>query len=92
MTQFSNFKQRIRHPVPGFSPRSWNRNRYDSRSDTDKRWFLFWSLDIGIWDLPFDVAQGGESFDFAQDREPVERPVEPFVIWCLEFGILIFNW
>ena len=26
---------------------------------------------------PFDFAQGGESFDFAQDREPVERPVEP---------------
>ena len=27
--------------------------------------------------FPFDLAQGGESFDFAQDREPVERPVEP---------------
>ena len=27
--------------------------------------------------FPFDCAQGGESFDFAQDREPVERPVEP---------------
>jgi hypothetical protein len=27
--------------------------------------------------FPFDVAQGGESFDFALDREPVERPVEP---------------
>ena len=26
--------------------------------------------------LPFDFAQGRESFDFAQDREPVERPVE----------------
>jgi len=33
-------------------------------------------LIIGIWDLPFDVAQGGE-------------PVEPFVIWCLEFGIFM---
>jgi len=31
-------------------------------------------------DLPFDLAQGGESFDFAQDREPVERLVEPFGI------------
>jgi hypothetical protein len=41
------------------------------------------SLNIGICDLPFDFAQGGESFDFAQDREPVERLVEPFVIWCL---------
>jgi hypothetical protein len=30
------------------------------------------------WDLPFDLAQGGESFDFAQAREPGERPVEPF--------------
>jgi len=34
------------------------------------------------------LAQGGESFDYAQDREPVERLVEPFEIWCLGFGIL----
>jgi hypothetical protein len=27
--------------------------------------------------FPFDFAQGGESFDLAQDRELVERPVEP---------------
>ena len=27
--------------------------------------------------FPFDFAQGGESFDVARDREPVERPVEP---------------
>ena len=33
------------------------------------------------------MAQGGESFDFAQDREPVERLVEPFGIWYLCFGI-----
>jgi hypothetical protein len=39
------------------------------------------------WDLPFDVAQGGESFDVAQHREPVERPVEPFVICDLFFVI-----
>ena len=32
---------------------------------------------IGHCYLPFDLAQGGESFDFAQDREPAERPVEP---------------
>jgi hypothetical protein len=47
------------------------------------------TVNIGIWNLPFDsfdlealdrLAQGGESFDFAQDREPVERLVEPFVI------------
>jgi hypothetical protein len=25
---------------------------------------------------PSDFSQGRESFDFAQDREPVERPVE----------------
>jgi len=37
-------------------------------------------LDFGHWDLPFDSAQGGESFDAAQDREPVERLVEPFRI------------
>ena len=44
---------------------------------------------FGHWNLPFDsydlealdrLAQGGESFDFAQDREPVERLVEPFEI------------
>ena len=39
---------------------------------------------IGHCDLPFDLAQGGESFDLAQDREPVERHVkrlgEPFDI------------
>jgi hypothetical protein len=48
-------------------------------------------LNIVIWNLPFDYAQGGESFDFAQDREPVERHVEPFGIWCLEFGIYKFD-
>ena len=46
-------------------------------------------LDFGHWNLPFDLAQGGEpfdsaqdreSFDSAQDREPVERLVEPFRI------------
>ena len=26
------------------------------------------------WNLPFDLTQGGESFDFAQNREPVENP------------------
>jgi hypothetical protein len=36
---------------------------------------MFWTLSIGIWNLPFDLAQGGEL-------------VEPFVIWCSEFGIL----
>jgi hypothetical protein len=46
---------------------------------------MFGLLELGIWILPFDWAQGGESFDFAQDREPVERLVESFVIWCLEF-------
>ena len=35
---------------------------------------LFGSLNIDIWDLPFDSAQGGEL-------------VEPFGIWCLEFEI-----
>jgi hypothetical protein len=38
----------------------------------------FGHLDFGYLILPFDLAQGGESFDFAQDREPVERQVEPF--------------
>jgi len=39
----------------------------------------------------FDFAQDRESFDFAQDREPVERPVErlvePFRASDLEFRI-----
>jgi hypothetical protein len=30
-----------------------------------------------ITGFPFDVAQDGESFDSAQDHEPVEWPVEP---------------
>ena len=40
----------------------------------------FGYLNFGHCNLPFDLAQGGESFDFAQDREPVERLVEPFDI------------
>jgi hypothetical protein len=35
---------------------------------------------FGNWNLPFDLTQGGESFDSAQDREPAERLVEPFRI------------
>jgi hypothetical protein len=31
-------------------------------------------LVIGYWNLPFDVAQGGE-------------PVEPFAIWILPFDV-----
>jgi hypothetical protein len=56
---------------------------------------LFGILNFGHCDLPFDsfdtealdrLAQGGgESFDFAQDREPVERLVEPFDICVLLF-------
>ena len=38
----------------------------------------FGHLGFGHSRLPFDLAQGGESFDFAQDHEPVERLVEPF--------------
>jgi hypothetical protein len=30
--------------------------------------------------FPFDFAQGGESFDFAQDREPVEPRVSPEIL------------
>jgi hypothetical protein len=48
------------------------------RGSVSKHCFEHWSL--GILDLPFDLAQGGESFDSAQDREPVERLVEPFRI------------
>jgi hypothetical protein len=36
--------------------------------------------------FPFGFAQGGESFDLAQDREPVERPVEPRVSTAI-FGL-----
>jgi len=48
---------------------------------------LFGILNFSHCDLPFDFAQGGESFDSAQDREPVERLVEPFVICDLSFEI-----
>jgi len=41
------------------------------------------------------LAQGDESFGFAQDREPVARFVEPFGIWDLfeiwSLGFGIFN-
>ena len=48
----------------------------------------FGILNFGHCDLPFDLAQGGgESLDFAQDREPVERFVEPFGICNLLFEI-----
>jgi hypothetical protein len=48
---------------------------------------------FGHWDLanlnlPFDLAQGGESFDSAQDRESAERLGEPFRISI--FGFRIF--
>ena len=42
---------------------------------------------FGYCDLPFDMAQGGESFDVAQDREHVERLAEPFEICDLLFVI-----
>jgi hypothetical protein len=57
---------------------------------------MFGSLKFRIWILPFDsfdlealdrLAQGGGSFDSAQDREPVERLVEPFVICLLAIVI-----
>ena len=44
---------------------------------------------IGYCYLPLDLAQGGESFDSAQDRELVERLVEPFDIWDLGFGVFM---
>jgi hypothetical protein len=46
---------------------------------------LFEILNFGHCDLPFDLAHGGESFDSARDREPVERLVEPFGICDLLF-------
>jgi hypothetical protein len=45
------------------------------------------SLNMGICDLPFDLAQGDESLDVARDRELVERPVAPSAICILE-GVL----
>ena len=56
---------------------------------------MFEILNFSHCDLPFDsfdlealdrLAQGGgESLDLAQDREPVERLVEPFGICYLKF-------
>jgi hypothetical protein len=45
----------------------------------------FGHLYLGHYGLPFDFAQGGESFDAAQDREPVERLVEPFRVSSFVF-------
>ena len=51
---------------------------------------LFGISNFGNCDLPFDLAQGGgESFDLAQDREPLQRLVEPFEICFLWFDIFI---
>ncbi len=49
----------------------------------------FGILNFGLCDFPFDLAQGGESFDSAQDREPVERLVEPFDICVLLFEFFL---
>jgi hypothetical protein len=47
---------------------------------------LFGILNLGHCDLPFGLAQGGgKSLDFAQNREPVERLVEPFGICNFRF-------
>jgi hypothetical protein len=51
---------------------------------------LFGILNFGHCDLPFNLAQGGKSFDLAQDREPVERLVEPFDICDLLFEIFYY--
>jgi hypothetical protein len=60
---------------------------------------LFGILNFGHCDLPFDsfdlealdrLAQGGESFDFAQDRETVERLVEPSGFYDLLFKIFYY--
>ena len=48
---------------------------------------MFGILNFGHCDLTFGLAQGCESFDSAQDREPVERLVEPFGICVLLFEI-----
>jgi hypothetical protein len=42
-------------------------------------------LNVDHWVLPFDMAQGGESFDVAQDPEVLEGLVEPFRVSCLGF-------
>ena len=51
---------------------------------------MFGILNFGLCDLPFDLTQGSESLDFAQDREPVERLAEPFGMCDLLFEI--FNY
>jgi hypothetical protein len=56
-------------------------NKFQIPILSDQNRFGTWNF--GHCDLPFDFAQGGESFDSAQDREPVERLVEPFDIWDL---------
>ncbi len=52
----------------------------------------FGHLDFGPSILPFDLAQGGESFDSAQDRELVERLVEPFRVSNFVLRIYRAEW
>jgi hypothetical protein len=49
----------------------------------------FGIFNFGLCYLPFDLAQGGESFGFAQNREPVERLVEPFDTCVLLFEFFL---
>jgi hypothetical protein len=51
----------------------------------------FGHLNLDHWILPFDVAQGGEPFDVAQDPEVLEGLVEPFRISCFGFRIFDFQ-
>jgi hypothetical protein len=59
--------------------------------------FNMTSLYAIILQMSILFAQGGESFDLAQDREPFERPVEPRVkpgmtktAICEVFSFIIF--
>ena len=68
---------------PGFEARNKSKiliSQCSKRNFADRFIQCFGHSDLENLNVPFDLAQGGESFDFAQDREPVERPVEGHLI------------
>ena len=50
------------------------------------------AVNFGHWYFPVDLAQGGEFFDYARDREHVGRLIKPFEpglasgSWILRLG------
>jgi hypothetical protein len=76
-----------RKRVPGFETNTKFKIQIFKTKSTDLKdsKSRFGHLDFCHSILPFDFAQGGESFGITQDRELVERQVEPFRASDFEF-------